>query len=194
MVIDIDAGSADGLHRWRRRILDTVVLHRVVKVLQRAYCIGAGQQHRAAGPASVGIERTQVCRTSGPCFGSWRCQQRGPLHEKCRKQPVREKKQPELRREERVLMVICPTCSAMARPERPILRMVLPLRYVGAPLNLRWLSDHARFLFCRTIEAAFALLWWWGEVQKTGPRTHWSARRLCNFSVLRMADFSRKTV
>ena len=78
-------------------------------------------------------------------------------------------------------MVICPTCSAMARPERPILRMVLPLRYVGAPLNLRWLSDHARFLFCRTIEAAFALLWWWGEVQKTGPRTHWSARRLCNF-------------
>src|SRR5258705_14018732 len=61
MVIDIDAGSADGLHRWRRRILDTVVLHRVVKVLQRAYCIGAGQQywqHRAAGPASVGIERT----------------------------------------------------------------------------------------------------------------------------------------
>src|SRR5258705_11331356 len=103
MVIDIDAGSADGLHRWRRRILDTVVLHRVVKVLQRAYCIGAGPEHSAAGPASVGIERTQVCRTSGPCFGSWRCQQRGPLHEKCRKQPVREKKQPELRREERVL-------------------------------------------------------------------------------------------
>jgi predicted kinase len=30
--------------------------------------------------------------------------------------------------------------------------MVLPLRYIGALLNLRWLSDHARFLFCRAIE------------------------------------------